>query len=198
ACSAQQGPGSKLPQESRCKAVRRASSDKTRNQKVTTPQDILREVQAAKIVATGAILRATSSGKLHGWTQIEIAGQKVKFSEDRNSRTIKKRCLMTIDPSLNLNHGRSKTVRESLDELVNRIKTTAHDTATKKQQVDGPKIAEQIQKKLADRRQREKRVAYKNGVSRLKELFKGPLTGMEEDELLEIFRLDRGAHIMES
>ena len=171
-----------------------------------TPQEILPLIQSAKILASGANLtipktlsdRATTRAVLHGWAKVEVAGKIVKFPENRKSVTIKRRLLSAIDPGANLNAIRSKELRGAFDHFIELIQNAVDVAAETRLLTEAPQIEKQIQKTLADRRERMKKQAYADGCKTLEKLFQGALFEMAEDELLEIFRLNRVKHVMES
>lgn len=171
-----------------------------------TPAEILQAIKEAKILDSGANLtipmapthKTNVRGVLHGWALIEVGGQKIKIRENRNKTTIRRSILRCIDPGANLNAIRSKPLSAAFNDFVERVKEVADSAAKARQNAEAPQIEQRIQKTLAARKERLKRDEYKKGCEILEKLFAKSLFDMEEEELLEIFRLNRVKHIMES
>jgi hypothetical protein len=171
-----------------------------------TPSELLQAIKSAKILESGANLTVPKSPRdgtlpravLHGWAKVEIAGQAIKFSENRNPVTIKRRLLRVLDPDANLNAIRSALLRDAFDEFITLVKDAADNAAEKRKLAEGPQIEAKILKLTDARREREKRESYRAGCEKLEALFRGPLFDMGEEELIERFRLNRVKHVMES
>jgi len=172
-----------------------------------TPQEILPLIQGAKILASGANLTIPNNvnaypnvtrAVLHGWVKVEVAGKIVKFPENRKAVTIKRRLLGAIYPGANLNAIRSRELREAFDHFIELVKAAADNAAEARQKAEAPQIEQKVQKVVSERQARMKKQAYANGCQELEKLFQGALFEMAEDELLEIFRLNRVKHVMDS
>lgn len=170
------------------------------------PQDILPLIQGAKILDSDANLTIPNNVQsqtkvremVHGWVRVEIAGKIIKIRENVKPVTIKRQLLKCIDPTANLNALRPREIKKAFDDFAALAGDTAKQAAEKKLSANGQQVEKQIQKTLSGRRERMKRQAYVEGCDRLRQLFSGPLFDMEEDELLEIYRLNRVDHIMTS
>ena len=171
-----------------------------------TTSDLLQGIQNAKILESGANLTIPDSPKdgtgtravLHGWVNVEVGGKVLKIRENRNAKTNKRHLLRALAPGENLNALRARALRDACDALIVKIKQAADNAAEQRKQAEGPKIDEKIKKLLADRKEREKRANYASGCNELERLFRGPLFDMDEEELLERFRLNRVQHVMDS
>ncbi len=171
-----------------------------------TPAELLQAIQAAKILASGANLTIPKApddktdvrAVLHGWVLVEAGGKQIKIRENRNNTTIRRAVLRCIDPGANLNAIRSKALTVAFSDFVSRVKEVADSAAQARLNAEAPKIEQLIQKTISARKIRMKREDYKRGCEILENLFQKALFDMEEEELLEIFRLNRVKHIMES
>jgi hypothetical protein len=151
-----------------------------------TTIDLLQGILGAKIIESGANLTVPKSPKdgtlpravLHGWAKVEIAGKTIKFSENRNAATIKRRLLDALEPGTNLNALRARVLRDAFDAFVVKVKDAAGTAAEKRKQAEGPKIEEKIHKLVQERKEREKRAGYAAGCVALERLFRGPLFDM--------------------
>lgn len=177
-----------------------------------TPDEIVAIAAAAKIVDSGASIRIPPEDRIksakiremtHGWATLEIQAPgglyRWKISEHRSRQNVKREVLRAIDPGLTLNQARSARVRAAVDDVVQRIFAAAIQAAsTKASNANRVKIDAKINDVLAKRKERQKKAAYADACVKIRELFHGPLSDMDEEELIDIFR-DAGVdHVMSS